>query len=450
MTGARKFGVITFGAILVVLFAGIAIAQGGIGKPSVGEGDIAHVEDVPDGLGDISQKDFNRAFIQTWKRAGLKAAPKKDDAQYTQVREAAINDLLDRAWLTGEANELGVEASTREVAAELATIRRDQFADAKEFAKFLKDSGFTLREVRDRVRLQVLSTKIQEKITNSVKSVSDDEIKDFYESSKASFTTPASRDIQLIVTDSKKKADQAKAALGDSPDAKAFKQAAKKFSTHASKSEGGETVATEGAFPDPAGKDIMSAAKDELKGPIEANDQFYIFRVTKVNEEEVQPLDDVREQIQQQLLPTLQQKAMSDFVADYNAKWTSRTVCAEDYTVARCSNFEGDGRIASADPACFESDAGSKADLICPAPVALAAPMAPGSNAGASALGQQPQALPQGPIPSGDSTKAPDAAAGGGAGLDLGGAAGAAGGDAAAQAAAAQAAAQAAQQAGGE
>ncbi|MDQ2621544.1 MAG: peptidyl-prolyl cis-trans isomerase, partial [Actinomycetota bacterium] len=436
MTGARKFGVITFGAILIALFAGIAIAQGGIGKPSVKSGDIAHVEDVPDGLGDISQKDFNRSFIQTWKRAGLNAAPKEDDAQYGQVREAAINDLLDRAWLTGEANELGIEASTREVAAELATIRNDQFEDKAAFDKFLKDSGFTLAEVRDRVRLQVLSTKIQEKITNAVSSVDDSEIENFYEASKASFTTPASRDIQLIVTDSKKRADAAKKALGNSPDEKKFKQVARKFSTHASKEQGGETVATEGAFPDPAGADIMSAAADELQGPVEANDQFYIFRVTKVNEEKVQPLDEVREQITQQLLPTLQQKAMSDFVADYNAKWTSRTVCAEDYTVSRCSNYEGSGRPASADPACFEPGAGSKKDLVCPAPVALVAPLAPGSNATAAGLGQQQQALPQGPIPSGDSTKAPDPAAGGAEGLDLGGAAG---GDAAAQAAAAQA-----------
>ncbi len=449
MTGARKFGVFTFGAILIVLFAGIAIAQGGVGKPSVPSGDIAYVKEVPGGLGNISQKDFNRAFIQTWKRAGLKAAPKQDDAQYTQVREAAINDLLDRAWLTGEAAELGVEASNREVDAELATIKKDQFPNSKAFDKFLKDSGFTAEEVEDRVRLQVLSTKIQEKITNAISDVDEDQIEEFYETSKAALTTPESRDIRLIVTDSKKKADAAKKALGDSPDDKAFAKVAKKFSTHASKEQGGETVATKDAFPAPAGTDIMDAAKDELKGPIEADDQFYIFKVTKINEEKVQPLDEVREQIKQQLLPSLQQKAMSDFVADYNAKWTSRTFCDEDFTVSRCDNYKSDGRIASADPACYEKDAGSKQDLTCPAPVFQLAPMAPGSNAAGSGVAQQTQAqaLPQGPIPSGDSTKAPAPDAGAG-GLDLGGAAG---GDAASQAAAAQAAAEAAaQQAGGQ
>ena len=139
MSGARKFGLILFGAILVVLFAGIAIAQG-IGKPSIPGGDVIYVQDVPDGRGNISEDDYNRSFEQTWKRGGLQSAPKKGDAQYEQVKEAAINDLLDQAWLSGEAAELGVTATDREVANELATIKKDQFPTKKAFDDFLKQS----------------------------------------------------------------------------------------------------------------------------------------------------------------------------------------------------------------------------------------------------------------------------------------------------------------------
>ena len=35
-------------------------------------------------------------------------APEPGNAQFEQIKEAAINDLLDQAWLTGEAAELGV------------------------------------------------------------------------------------------------------------------------------------------------------------------------------------------------------------------------------------------------------------------------------------------------------------------------------------------------------
>lgn len=426
MSGARKFGLIVFGAILVALFAGIAIAQG-LGNPSVPSGDIALVEDVPDDLGKISQERYDRAFEQTWKRGGLQSAPKPGDAQYDQVKEAAINDLLDQAWLTGQAAEMGVEATDREIDSELATIKKDQFPTPEAFQKFLKDSGFTMDEVTDRVRLQVLSRKIQDQITKSVTEVPDADIENFYETSKESFTTPETRDIRLIVTDKKADADKAIQELGDDPSDEEFGKVAKKLSVHASKSEGGESVATEGAFPDPAGEAIMTASTGTIEGPIEAGDQFYVFKVTKINPEETKSLDEVRGQISQQLLPTLQQTAMSEFVSDYNSKWTARTFCDEDYLVDRCDNFEGDGRLESADPKCYEAGAGKNPDLSCPAPIALPMPMSPGGNSGGGAMLGQTQGKPQRPVQPSDAN-ADEAAAGAGAGgVDLSQITGAAG-----------------------
>ncbi len=411
MSGARKSGLIVFGAILVLLFAGIAVAQG-IGNPSVPDGDIALVEDVPDGIGNISQEEYNRSFRQTWKRGGLQQAPETGDAQFEQIKEAAINDLLDQAWLTGEAAEIGVTATDREIDNEFQTIRQDQFPNEAAFQTFLEDSGFSEEEVLDRVRLQVLSRKIEEQITSDVTEVPEDEIEEFYESSKENFTTPETRDIRLIVADNQADADEVEAALEESSETKDYARLAREFSTNGSSSQGGRTVATEGAFPDPAGSEVMSADEGAKLGPIEAGGDFYFFRVDTINAEETQTLDDVRQQIQQQLLPTLQQQAMSDFVADYNAKWTSRTFCAEDFTVARCSNFEGDGRIESADPACYEDGAAdAEPALSCPAAVGLWAPQSPGGGALDPLSPAAGVNRPQGPVPAGDPEDAAAAAA---------------------------------------
>jgi foldase protein PrsA len=422
MSGARKSGVIVFGALLVLLFAYVAIAQG-IGNPSVPSGDIALVEDVPDGKGDISQEAYDRAFLQTWKRSGLQSAPKPDNAQFTEIKEAAINDLLDQAWLTGEAAELGITATEREVQNEFETVRQDQFPDDAAFQKFLTDSAFTEEEVLDRVKLQVLSRKIEEQINGSVKEVPEDQLQQFYDDSKENFTTPETRDIRLIVTDKQADADKIEAELAKADEVKDFARLAKEFSTNGSAQEGGKTVATEGAFPDPAGSEVMSADEGAVLGPIEAGGDFYFFRVEKITPEETQSFEEVRQQIQQQLLPTLQQQKFADFVSDYNSKWTSRTFCSDDYIVERCSNFEGDGRLESADPACYEEGAADADPAIsCPAPVGLRAPQSAGGNTldpfgvagGAS--------KPQGPVPAGDPADAPAAPPG------AAGAAGAAGG----------------------
>jgi parvulin-like peptidyl-prolyl isomerase len=412
MSAARRSGLIAFGALLIVLFAGIAIAQG-IGNPSVPSGDVAIVEDVPGDVGNITKEKYDRSFLQTWKRGGLQEAPKPGDAQYEQIKEAALSDQLDQAWLTGEAAELGVEASQREVDAEFKTIRQDQFPDAAAFNKFLEDSAFTLAEVRDRVKLQVLSRKIEERITTDVKEVPQDLIEQTYEQQKDSFVTPETRDISLIVTDNKADADKVAAALDKNSDDKAFAALAKKYSTHGSSSQGGETVATEGAFPDPAGSEIMSASEGELSGPVEVDGDSYFFKVNKINPEETQSLEDVTPQLKQQLLPTLQQQAMADFVAAYNSKWTSRTFCADDYLIARCHNFVGDGRLATADPACYEEGAAdSTKPLACPAPVGLRAPQAPGGDTLDPFGAAGGASRPQGPVPAGEPNPAAAAAAG--------------------------------------
>ncbi|MEX0620337.1 MAG: peptidyl-prolyl cis-trans isomerase [Solirubrobacterales bacterium] len=410
MSGARKSGLIVFGALLVLLFVYVAIAQG-IGNPGVPSGDVALVEDVPDGKGDISQKAFNRALLQTAKRSGLKVAPKPDNARYAEIREAAINDLLDQAWLTGEAAELGATATEREVDNEFQTIRQDQFPNEAAFNTFLKDSAFTEEEVLDRVRLQVLSRKIEAQINESVTEVPEKELKQFYEDSKDNFTTPETRDVRLVVTESPAEADQIEAALEKSDEVKDFALLAKKFSNNGSSSQGGKTVATEGAFPDPAGSEVMSADEGAVLGPIEAGGDFYFFRVEKINPEETQSFDDVKQQIQQQLLPTLQQQTFAEFVTDYNSKWTSRTFCAEDFLVARCSNYQGDGRLESADPACYEE--GADEAISCPAPVGLRSAQSPGGNSLDPFGAAGGNSRPQGPVAAGDPAGAEDAGAAG-------------------------------------
>ncbi|MGA1212829.1 MAG: peptidyl-prolyl cis-trans isomerase [Solirubrobacterales bacterium] len=415
MTKAHRTGLIAFGAVFVLLFAWIAVAEG-LGKPSVPSDDVAVVEEVPDGLGNITRADYQVAFRQAWKRAGLNQAPKEGDAQYETARDGAMNDLLDQAWLSGEAAELGVSASEREVENELASIKDTQFPDEKAFRDFLKESGFTEEQVLERVRLQVLSRKIEEQVRTDAPKPTDSEIEDFYDASIDQYTTPESREIRLIVTSDEKDTAAVERALAKDDSDRAFARLARKFSVDPSKSEGGTTTATEGAYPDPAGAAIMDAAEGAVEGPIDVDGNDYFFRVLEVTEEDVAPLSEVRNQIQQQLAPALEQQALTSFIEDYNAKWTSRTVCADGFVISRCSNFKGDGRNPAADPACFEAreeggDPEEEAALACPSPVALTSPIEPGSNADIGPTGELTiQPKQQGPTPPAGTEPPPPAA----------------------------------------
>jgi SurA-like N-terminal domain len=187
----QRLGLLAFGTVLVLLFVGFAIAEG-IGHPSVPSGDVALVEDVPSDIGHVSQADFDKAFLQTASRGGLKAPPKPGEPQYKDVRDAAMGDILDAIWIQGEADEMGITVTQRQIANELVQIKKQNFKTEAEYKKFLKTSHFTQADVDERVKLQLLSTQIQQQISDNTPKPSSSEIENYYEAAKATqFTTPA-------------------------------------------------------------------------------------------------------------------------------------------------------------------------------------------------------------------------------------------------------------------
>ncbi len=68
-----------------------------------------------------------------------------------------------------------------------------------------------------------------------------------------------------------------------------------------------------------------------------------------------------------------------DFQQDFTEKWTSRTFCADDYVVSQCENFTPSPQQAEGSAPVFSRP------VVSPGQAAVFA-------------GQQPAALPQGPI----------------------------------------------------
>jgi parvulin-like peptidyl-prolyl isomerase len=399
--GRQRLALLIFGALFVILFAGYAIAQG-IGHPSVPDGDVAIVEHVPDEIGTVSEADFKRALLQQASQGGGKV-PKPGDDKYDELKEAALGELLDTIWIQGEAEELGISVTPKQIATELATIKKQNFKTPGEYAKFLKTSHFTRADVLARVKLQLLSTQIQEGITKNAPPASEGEVADYYDTAKDSqFTTKESRDVHVIVNKDKAKVEEAKAALEkDDSDASWTKVAAKYSSDPTTKSKGGlQTGLTEEQLATQTGLEeaVFGNPTGVVVGPVDVEGNFFVVEVDKLNPTKVQTLDEVKTQVKSQLTQQLAQEVFSDFVAEYQSKWSSRTFCASGFTIERCANFTGSGHPSSAPPACYEADPKSKAPLECPAPVAQVAPAVPGTT---TLLKPQGERLPQRPRPEG-------------------------------------------------
>jgi foldase protein PrsA len=401
-SGRQRLALVVFGALFVVLFAGYAIAQG-LGHPSVPAGDVAIVQHVPDDIGTISEADFKRALLQQAAQGKLKKPPKPGEKKYDELKDAALGELLDTIWIQGEAEELDISVTPKQIATELAQIKKQNFKTEAEYQKFLTTSKFTKADVLARVKLQLLSTQIQEAISKEAPPASSSEISDYYETAKdAQYTTPESRDVRIVVNKDKAKAEAAKAALDKDDSPASWKKVTAKYSSDpTTKAKGGlQSGLTEELLQSqPALKSaIFGNPTGVVVGPIGVNGNFFVGEVEKLNPAKVKSLAEVSAEIKSQLTQQVAQEVFSEFVAEYQSKWQSRTFCAADFVTERCANYVGSGHPASAPPACYEADPKGGAPKECPAPVAQVSPALPGST---TLLKPQGERLPQRPRPEG-------------------------------------------------
>ncbi|HEX4669477.1 MAG TPA: peptidyl-prolyl cis-trans isomerase [Solirubrobacterales bacterium] len=401
-SGRQRLALAIFGALFVVLFAGYAIAQG-LGHPSVPAGDVAIVQHVPDDIGTVSEADFKRALLQQAAQGKLKKLPKQGEKKYEELKSAALGELFDTIWIQGEAEELDIAVTPKQIATELAQIKKQNFKTEAEYQKFLKTSRYTQADVLARVKLQLLSTQIQEAISKEAPPPSSSEISDYYETAKdAQYTTPESRDVRLIINKDKAKAEAAKAALDKDDSPASWKKVAPKYSSDpTTKAKGGlQSGMTEELLQSqPALKSaIFDNPTGVVAGPVDVNGSFFVVEVEKLNPAKVKALAEVSAEIKTQLTQQVAQEVFSEFVAEYQSKWQSRTFCAADFVIERCANYVGSGHPASAPPTCYEADPKGGTPQECPSPVAQVSPALPGST---TLLKPQGERLPQRPRPEG-------------------------------------------------
>ena len=374
-------------AIFVVGAIVLAAATTGLGDPSIPSGDVALVQDAPNG--DISQDDFNTALEQSAARLQLKSVPPASSPQYAQVKSAATDDLLLQRWVAGEAADRGITVSDSEVQDRLNQIIKSQFQGQKGFQQFLTQSHFTQQDALDRVRLQLLSDEIQKQVLpTSQPTVSDSDVQNFYQANITQFQQPETRDFRLILNKDQSQVQAAAAALQKDDSDTSWAAVAKQYSTDpTTKATGGLRQGVSKGQSEPALDDqVFSAPLNQLVGPFQGQNGYYLIEVQKITPATTTPLDkQTSGQIKQQLASLEQQQIAQNFQTDFTDKWRSRTFCDSSFVNERCANFQ------TPVTTCTQALADQHQ---CPTPVVSTAPVSPGH---ATVFGPA-QGLPQGPL----------------------------------------------------
>src|SRR5262249_17811855 len=155
--------------------------------------------------------------------------PKPGDEKYEELKNKTLEQIFNAIWVQGEAAEMGISVTPKEVAEELKKLKEKAFKTEQQYKEFLKEAHFTPADVNTRVEDQMIIEQLQTQVTEEAPIPSNSEIKTYYEAAKSTqYTTPESRDIRVIKNSNKTKVEAAKVALEKDDSTKSWEKVARK------------------------------------------------------------------------------------------------------------------------------------------------------------------------------------------------------------------------------
>jgi foldase protein PrsA len=313
----------------------------GVAASSTGAtGEKATIPDPPKYTACIAHLQATTAKPAKGQKAPTPAALKQQcEQQYKSLQQQVLGFLISSSWVLGEAKSLGVKVTDKEVETQFLKIKHQQFPKAAEFEKFLSTSGQSVSDLLLRVKLNMLSQKIQQKIVKAKPTISDAQAQKYYNENKSRYGAPEHRTVEIILTKTEAQANSAKKEVEGG---KSFASVAKQVSIDpASKAKGGlvsETI--KGAQEKNLDSALFAAKVKQLGGPLKTQFGYYVYEVLSIKPGTQQPFSTVKSSIKQTLATQQQQGALSKFIKNFKKKWQGKTECRSEYKVADCKGYK--------------------------------------------------------------------------------------------------------------
>jgi foldase protein PrsA len=290
------------------------------GPESVPPGAIAVVGDK-----EIPKADFDRLIKQAQEsyEAQGQEFPKTGSPEYNNLRDSIVRSLVERAEFELEAVEMDIEVPDAEVEKRLDELKEQFFqGDEEKYEKEIAKQGLTDEQVRREIRARLVSEKIYEAVTSSVK-VTDADIKAYYDKNKAQFERPESREVRHILVKKESLADDiySRVRAGEN-----FARLAARYSEDSSSAEkGGKYTAVKGQSVQPFDEFVFEAKTGDLSQPVKTEFGWHVIEVlSDVKPKSVTPLNEVEQSIRDTLLREKQNEAMRTWVNDLDEKYADQ------------------------------------------------------------------------------------------------------------------------------
>jgi parvulin-like peptidyl-prolyl isomerase len=287
----------------------------------------------------ITQTQFADLLAQAKKsyQTQKRPFPKAGTPEFQTLKTQAVQYLVQRVEFQQEADKLGVTVSDTEIAARLAKIKKQYFGGSdSRYRKQLVQQGLTDTQVKDDIKAQLIQEKIFKQVTAKV-TVSDVELKKYYDQHQSSYGTPAQRNVAHILVKTKSLADKLykRAKAGEN-----FATLAKKYSQDpGSKKLGGKLTISKGTTVAPFDKVAFALKTGEISQPVKTDFGYHVIKALgPVKPAKVTSFAKVKKTIRQQVLQQKQSTATTNWSTklkkDFDGKVTYQTGYAPPATTA--------------------------------------------------------------------------------------------------------------------
>jgi hypothetical protein len=245
-------------------------------------------------------------------RALLKA---KCSERYEQTRDAVLTASIQRLWVVGEAEALGLIAHS--------AIARDPVGPGPQ---------------AESTRLAKL---IGRRVTEAVEHLSAAQLRTYYEAHDELYAVPHRRDLRIV-------------RIASAPAARRIKREIEAGRTFASAAKGLPRQPTfganafvagyeEGQFNEPVlSKAIFRARPHKVEGPqfVDPLYGYFVFEVTRDYPQHQPPFASVKSKVLRDLPRTLGPQRLAAFVRSWAERWRAMTTCTAGYVVAPCEHAQ--------------------------------------------------------------------------------------------------------------
>lgn len=231
-------------------------------------------------------------------QAKLGPANAPEDKEALVLKKEMLGKMIERELILQEAERLGIRVSEEEVNNGVKSLFMDY--SPEDLEKALEREEINFEQWKKKAKEDLMVKKLIYQEVNSKISVSDKEIKEYYEQNKKEFyQPPQTRALQIVVETE----EEAYRILEELSLGKDFKKLAKEKSISPDAARGGDLgFFGKGEMPEEFDEAVFKLEKNETSDVVRTPYGFHIFKVIDKRKGGIKSLSDVKEKIKAKLL----------------------------------------------------------------------------------------------------------------------------------------------------